>query len=58
MIPDHLWTDACQRSNGFFDCQDIYDEGGKLKVHSIDMVIVQSTQALAYSRSQPHGSDS
>ena len=33
MIPDHLWTDACQRSNGFFGCQDTYDEGRKLKVH-------------------------
>ena len=50
MIPDHFWTDACQHSNGFFGCEDTYDEGRKLKVHSIDLAIVQSTQALAYSR--------
>ena len=57
-IPDHFWTDACQRSNGFFGCQDTYDEERKLKTHSIDIAIVQSTRALAYSRPQPHGSDS
>ena len=50
MIPDHFWTDACQRSNGFFGCQDTYDEEGKLKTHSSDIAIAQSTQALAYSR--------
>ena len=58
VIPDHFWTDACQRSNGFFGCQDTYDEERKLKTHSIDITIIQSTRALAYSRPQPHGSDS
>ncbi len=58
MIPDHFWTDACQRSNGFFGCQDACDEEGKLKTHSIDIAIVQSTRALTYSRPQPHGSES
>ena len=58
LIPDQFWTDACQRSNGFFGCQDAYDEEGKLKTHSIDMDMLQSTQALAYSRPQPHGSES
>ena len=38
VIPDHFWTDAMQRSNGFFGCQDIYDEEGKLRTHSIDML--------------------
>ena len=58
MIPDHFWTDAYQRSNGFFGCQDTYDEEGKLKTHSIDIALVQSTHALAYSKPQPHGSGS
>ena len=58
MIPISFWSDACQRSNGFFGCRDIYDEKGKLNSHSIDIAIVQSTEALAYSRTQPHGSDS
>ncbi len=50
MIPDHFWTDTYKHSNGFFGCEDIYDEGRKLKVHSINLAIVQSTQALAYNR--------
>lgn len=50
MIPDHFWTDACKRSNGFFGCQDIYNEERKLDIHSINIAIVQSTQALAYRR--------
>ena len=58
MIPDHFWADAYQRSNGFFGCQDTCDEEGKLKIHSIDIAVVQSTQALAYSKQQPHGSES
>ena len=58
MIPNHFWTDACQRSNGFFGYQDAYHEEGKLKTHSIGMTILESTQALAYSRPQPHGSES
>ena len=58
MIPDHFWTDTYQRSNGFFGCQDTYDEEGKLKIHSIDIAIVQSTKALAYIKQQPHGSES
>ena len=37
IIPDYFWTDAFQRYNGFFGCQDIYNEEGKLKTHSIDM---------------------
>ena len=46
VIPDYFWTDTFQRSNGFFGCHDLYDEEGKLKTHSIDIPIVQSTQPL------------
>lgn len=51
MIPDCFWTDAFQRSNGFFGCQDIYDEEGKLETHSIDIVIVQFAFLLTVGRS-------
>lgn len=46
MIPDHFWTDACQRSNGFFGCQDTYDEERKLNTHSNDLAIVKTTCLL------------
>lgn len=36
-IPEYFWTEACQRSNGFFGCQDMYDEAQRSRIHSINI---------------------
>ena len=51
MISNHFWIDVYQHFNEFFDYEDIYDEGRKLKVHNIDLIIVQFTQTLIYNKS-------
>ena len=33
-IPNCFWSEACQRSNGFFGCSDAFDNKMKLQRHS------------------------